>query len=102
MVALLIGVLSQLAGYWQAASHLAAYGSASGLMALAAVALTGMLVAFVAHGARIAAVVTARPLTGRAVALREKSWSAAFQRLRDPDAAGRARPRAPSAVPAAA
>jgi len=37
-----------------------------------------------------------------AAALREKSWSAAFQRQRDPDAAGRARPRAPSAVPAAA
>ena len=45
---------------------------------------------------------TARPLTGQGVALREKSWSAAFQRQRDPDAAGRPRPRAPSAVPAAA
>src|SRR5260370_25969461 len=70
-------------------------------MALAAIALTGMLVAILAHGARIAAAVTARPLTGRAAALREKSWSAAFQRHRDPNAAGRPRPRAPSAVPAA-
>jgi hypothetical protein len=38
----------------------------------------------------------------RASALREKSWRAAFLRQRDPDAAGRARPRAPSAAPAAA
>jgi len=101
MVALL-GMLTQLAGYGQVGSHAATSPSASGLMALAAVALTGMIVAFLAHGARIAAAVTARPLTGRAAALREKSWSAAFQRQRDPDAAGRARPRAPSAVPAAA
>jgi Family of unknown function (DUF6412) len=103
MVALL--GLTQLVGYLQVASHAATASpsqSASGLMALAAIALTGMLVAFLAHGSRIAATVTARPLTGRAAALREKSWSAAFQRLRDPDAAGRPRPRAPSAVPAAA
>ena len=101
MVALVVGALTQLAGYWQVASHAATSPSASGLMALAAVALTGMLVAFLAHGARIAAAVTARPLTGRVVALREKSWSAAFQRQLDPDAAGRTRPRAPSAAPAA-
>jgi len=102
MVALLAGGLTQLAGYWQVTSHAATSPSASGLMALAAIGLTGMLIAFLAHGARIAEAVTARPLTGRAAALREKSWSAAFQRLRDPDAAGRARPRAPAAVPAAA
>jgi hypothetical protein len=100
MVASLVGALTQLAGYGQVPSH--AGPSASGLIALAAIALTGMIVAFLAHGARIAAAVTARPLTGRAAALREKSWSAAFQRQRDPDAAGRPRPRAPSAVPAAA
>jgi hypothetical protein len=106
MVALLVGMLTQLAGYVQVTSHAATAASssqsASGLMALAAIALTGMLVTFLAHGSRIAAAVTARPLTGRAAALREKSWSAAFQRLRDPDAAGRPRPRAPSAAPAAA
>ena len=100
MVASLVGVLTQLVGYGQVPSH--AGPSASGLIALAAIALTGMIVGFLAHGARIAAAVTARPLTGRAAALREKSWSAAFQRQRDPDAAGRPRPRAPSAVPAAA
>jgi hypothetical protein len=80
MIAWLAATLTQLAGY--------AVTSPSGLMALAAIALTSMLVAFLAHGARIAAAVTARPLTGRGVALREKSWSAAFQRQRDPDAAG--------------
>jgi Family of unknown function (DUF6412) len=100
MVAWLVGVVTHLAGLWLPAGHVAA-PSASGLMALAAVALTAMLVAFLAHGARVAAAVTARPLV-RAVALREKSWSAAFQRQLNPDAAGRARPRAPSAVPAAA
>jgi Family of unknown function (DUF6412) len=102
MVAWLVSAVAQLISYWLPAGHAAATApSASGLMALAAVALTGMLVAFLAHGARIAAAVTARPLTGRAVALREKAWSAAFQRQLDPDAAGRTRPRAPSAAPAA-
>ena len=44
----------------------------------------------------------ALPMIRRASALREKSWRAAFLRQRDPDAAGRSRPRAPSAAPAAA
>jgi len=101
MVARLVSALTQLIGYWLPAGHVAATPSASGLMAVAAIALAGMLAAFLAHGARIAAVVTARPLV-RAATLREKSWSAAFQRQLNPDAAGRARPRAPSAVPAAA
>jgi hypothetical protein len=99
MVTWLVGVVTYLTGSWLPAGHVSP--SASGLMALAAVALTVMLVAFLAQGARIAAAVTARPLD-RGVALREKSWSAAFQRQLNPDAAGRPRPRAPSAVPAAA
>ncbi len=44
----------------------------------------------------------ALPMIRRASALREKSWRAAFFRQRDPDAAGRSRPRAPSAALAAA
>jgi hypothetical protein len=44
----------------------------------------------------------ALPMIRRASALREKSWGAAFLRQSDPDAAGRSRPRAPSAAPAAA
>jgi hypothetical protein len=102
MVAWLASALTHLAGYWLPAGHAAAVPPGSGLVAVAAIALTLMLVAVISHGARTAAVVTARPLTGLAAALREKSWSAAFQRQLNPDAAGRARPRAPSAVPAAA
>jgi hypothetical protein len=101
MAAWLVGAVTQLTGYWLPAGHAATAPSASGLMAVAALVLTGMLVAFLAHSARIAATVTARPLV-KAATLREKSWSAAFQRQLDPDAAGRARPRAPSAGPAAA
>ena len=83
--------------------------SPSGLTALTALATA------VLAGAVFAAVLTlctsvasrsrataALPMTRRASALREKSWRAAFLRQRDPDAAGRARPRAPSAAQAAA
>lgn len=99
MVAL-TAAMAQLADCWQLLSH--ALTSPSGVMALAALALTGMLIAMLAHGARIAATVTGRPLVSRGVALRQKSWGAAFQRQLDPDAPGRARPRAPAAVPAVA
>jgi hypothetical protein len=64
--------------------------------------LTGLIVTVLADNARLARAVTSGPLVRRAAGLREKSWSAAFLRQRDPDAAGRARPRAPSAAPAAA
>jgi Family of unknown function (DUF6412) len=64
--------------------------------------LIGLVVAAVADSARIARAVTAVPLSRRAAGLREKSWCAAFLRQRDPDAAGKPRPRAPSAAPAAA
>ena len=74
----------------------------SGLLMLAAITLTGMLIALLAHSALVAARVTAIPQGRRAAALREKSWRAAFLPQRDPDAAGRARPRAPTAAPAAA
>ena len=74
--------------------------------ALAATVLAGAMLAVVlalltsvAGVSRTAAVL---PQVRRARALREKSWRAAFLRQRDPDAAGRTRPRAPSAAPAAA
>ncbi len=76
--------------------------ASSGLLALAAITLTGVLIALLAHSGRVAASVTAIPQERRAAALREKSWRAAFLPQRDPDAAGRARPRAPTAAPAAA
>lgn len=70
--------------------------------AVLAAVLTGLVVTTLAGSARIARAVTAAPLRGRASGLQEKSWCAAFLRQRDPDAAGRPRPRAPSAAPAAA
>jgi Family of unknown function (DUF6412) len=111
----LAAMLAQLAGWSQVAAHalswpalsvpaLAPAGltAPSGLIAVAAIALAGIALAVLAGGARIAAAVTASPLSGRATALRRKSWAAAYQRLLNPDAAGHARPRAPSAAPAAA
>jgi len=100
LIGQLASLIGQLAGYGHVASH--ALTTPSGLLALAAIALTGLLVALIAKNASITAALTALPLTRRAAALRVKSWLARFQRQLDPDAAGRARPRAPSAVPAAA
>lgn len=92
--------LAQLAACWQLAGHPAT--TPTGVLALAAVVLAGILLAVLAQARVPGSAVTAGPLRSRAVALRRKSWGAAFQRQRDPDAAGRARPRAPSAAPAAA
>ena len=47
-------------------------------------------------------VLAAVPVVGRVTALSGKSWRVAFLRVRDPDARGRSRPRAPAAAPAAA
>jgi hypothetical protein len=91
---------AQFAG-WQLAGHSAATAP-GGPLAIAAVALAATLLAVLAHGRAPGSVITAGPMLRRAIALRQKSWGAAFQRQRDPDAAGRARPRAPSAAPAAA
>jgi hypothetical protein len=77
-----------------------AVASPRDLLALTALALVGLAVALLAHGG--AAAIIRSPLTGRAMGLRDKAWSAAYQRLLDPAAPGRARPRAPSAAPAAA
>jgi hypothetical protein len=79
-----------------------ALGTPSGLVAIAAAALAGTVVALLAQSAWLAELAASGPLPGRAAALRRKSWSAAFQRQLNPDAPGRARPRAPSAAPAAA
>ncbi len=74
----------------------------AGLMMLAAVTLTCLLLALLAHSARTATAAGVCPQLSRAAALREKSWRAAFVPQLDPDAPGRARPRAPSPGPAAA
>jgi hypothetical protein len=77
-----------------------AVASPRGLLALTAVALVGIAVALLADGG--SAAIVAGPLTALSVALRDKAWSAAYQRQLDPSAAGRPRPRAPSVTPAAA
>ena len=86
--------------FWHYAALLSG-GHQSGLMALATITLTGMLVALLAQGARIAAATASVPLGCRAAALRAKSWRAGFLPQSDPDAPGRSRPRAPTASPAA-
>jgi hypothetical protein len=95
----LIAVLAGLAGHALATP---APGLAAAAALLAATVAAGVLAAVLAPSARAARTSAAGPLVSRAAALREKSWCAAFLRQRDPDAPGRARPRAPSAAPAAA
>ena len=98
------GLLAMLAGLLRDLTQLAV--SPSGLSALAAGVLAGAVLAAVlallTSVAGASGPAAAIPLIRRASALREKSWRAAFSRQRDPDAAGRTRPRAPSAAPAAA
>lgn len=99
------GVLVLLAYLWQIAGHLLV--APTGAAALAATLLAATVLASALIAALVVSGLLARgsglaPLTGQTSVLRKKSWSAAFIRLRDPDAAGRRRPRAPSAGPAAA
>jgi len=73
------------------------------LAAVAAAILAGaVLAALLALVASVCRGRAAIPLVRRVRALREKSRHTAIGRQRDPDAPGRARPRAPSAAPAAA
>jgi Family of unknown function (DUF6412) len=97
---LLAVVSPALAGCWQLASH--SHGTPSGLMAIAAVALAGAVIALLAQSALPGDLTATGPMVRRAVALRRKSWGAVYQRQLNPDAAGRTRPRAPSVAPAAA
>jgi hypothetical protein len=93
-----------LAGLLRDLTQLAA--SPSGLTALATAVLAGAVfvavLALLTSVASFSRTTAALPMIRRASALREKSWRAAFLRQRDPDAAGRSRPRAPSAALAAA
>jgi hypothetical protein len=104
VTAALGSVLAMLAGVLRMLTDLAV--SPSGLTALAATTLAGAafaaMLVLLASVARVSRGAAAVPLLRRVSALRERSWRAAFTRQRDPDAAGRARPRAPSAAPAAA
>jgi hypothetical protein len=100
-------LLAVLAGFLRDLTQLAISPSGSSVLtAVAATILAGAvfatILALLTAMAGVSRTTAAIPMTRRASALREKSWRAAFLRQRDPDAAGRPRPRAPSAAQAAA
>lgn len=98
-------VLALLADLVGATGHILAAPSGLSAVAvtvLAGAVLAGALAVCLASAARLGRLSAAIPLIRRAAALREKSWRAAYLEQRDPDAAGRPRPRAPSAAPVAA
>jgi len=72
------------------------------LAALAVTMLAAVAAGCIATAVRVDRAPAAVPVVRRVTALRGKSWRVAFLRLRDPDARGRSRPRAPAAAPAAA
>jgi Family of unknown function (DUF6412) len=72
------------------------------LAALAVAVLAAVAAGCVATAVRFDHAPAPVPVVRRVTALRDKSWSAGFLRLRDPDARGRSRPRAPATAPAAA
>jgi hypothetical protein len=101
----LLSILGLPADLWRGTGHLLLAPpnlTAIAVTLLAGVVLARALSACLASGARFGQLSAAVPLIRRAAALREKSWCAAFLPQRDPDAAGRPRPRAPSVAPAAA
>jgi hypothetical protein len=64
---------------------------------LAALALAGMVILLSVRGAGVSRLPeAASPVWVRALSLRRRAARLAFLRLRDPDAAGRTRPRAPT------
>src|ERR1017187_469415 len=96
-------LLAVLAGFLRALTQLAISPSGSSVLtAVAAAILAGAafatILALLTAMGGVSRPTAAIPMTRRASALREKSWRAAFLRQRDPDAAGRPRPRAPSAA----
>ena len=101
----LSSVLTLLADLTRAAGHALAAPSGPSALAvtvLAGAVLAGALAVCLASAASLGRLSAATPLISRDAALREKSWRAGYLQQRDPDAAGRPRPRAPSAAPAAA
>ena len=99
--AVLSVVLVLLADLWLTTGHLlsAPFGlSTVSVAMLTGAVLLGGLAACLSSGAQLVAISAAIPLISHAAAAREKSWHAAFIPQRDPDAAGRPRPRAPSAA----
>ena len=93
-----LGELSELAGQLLLGDPLTPQRLAVLAVAVLAVVAAGCVATSVRFDRAPAAV----PVVRRVTALRDKSWHAAFLRLRDPDARGRSRPRAPSVAPAVA
>jgi hypothetical protein len=98
--------VSAIASVWQVLGHLMAVlvlaDDPRHAAVLAVAVLSAALIGCLAGAAWCGRETAALPVSRRVAALRDKSWRVAFLRLRDPDARGRARPRAPSAAPAAA
>ena len=104
-------VLTALSWLWQLACHLPAvlaWADTPQRAALVTVAVLAVAVLAVelagshAISASVAVAGGAIPVRRRVAALRRRSWRVAFLPQRDPDGPGRARPRAPTAAPAAA
>ena len=98
----LLSFLALLADLWHGTEHVLLAPSSMSAVLVSVLAGAVLAGALAASGTRLGRLGAAVPLIRRAAALREKSWCAAFLPQRDPDAAGRPRPRAPSAAPAAA
>jgi cobalamin biosynthesis protein CbiG len=81
------------AGVWTLA--IPALGGHSGLLAAAVLTAAAVLFAVLLTTRAAANHASATPLLARATALRESTRKAAYLPLRDPDTAGRPRPRAP-------
>ena len=105
------GVLGALSWLWQIAGHLPAilaWADTPQQAAMLTVAVLAVAVLAVelagsrAVSASLAVETGAIPVRRRVAALQRRSWRVAFLQQRDPDARGRSRPRAPSAVQAAA
>jgi hypothetical protein len=91
-----------LAGYLLGQQLLVGAVAPQRLAVLAVAVLAVALVGCLAAGASFPRALAGVPFASRATALRDKSWHVAFLRQRDPDAAGRPRPRAPGLAAAAA
>jgi Family of unknown function (DUF6412) len=104
-------VLAALTSLWQLACHLPAVLAWADTPQRAAVVTVAVLAVAVlavelagsrAISASVAVATGAIPVRRRVAALQRQSWRVAFLPQWDPDARGRSRPRAPSAVQAAA
>jgi Family of unknown function (DUF6412) len=101
VVAVILGELVSLA---VASWHLLAQsvGTPSGLMVMAGFVLGAAIFAAIVSCTRVARASAGRSLLTGSIGQQMDRQAAALRRQFDPDAAGRARPRAPAMIPAAA